>query len=165
MPEKTGQSKQTDREDALAIQWAAVNGAHLKKPAIADPAWTELRDRAARRFIHLRCSGEKDAYARDRISRLPPFTWQPTERRIALGPTGGYSTVIVAAVAVAAEFVTDRPGFERLTGLYAHGYPSQFRSDLMHWGWGRRPEKRERIRLTVYRRELRWLFSQFKQAD
>jgi hypothetical protein len=163
MPEKTGQSRQTDREDALAIQRAAVNGAHLKKPSILDPAWAALRDRAAARFVYLRCSGQKDTYARERMARLPHFTWQPDERRIALGPSGGYNAVIVAAVAVAAEFVTDRRAFERLTGLYAHGYPSQFRSDLMHWGWGRRPEKRERIRLTVYRRELRWLFAQFKQ--
>jgi hypothetical protein len=165
LPEKTSQSKQTDREDALAIQQAAVSGAHLKKPGIADPEWAALRDQAARRFMHLRRSGQKDTYARDRMRCLPPFSWQPTERRIALGPTENYSTVIVAAVGVAAEFASDRRAFERLTGLYAHGYPSQFRSDLMHWGWGRRPDKRERIRLTVYRRELRWLFGQFRQTD
>jgi hypothetical protein len=162
LPEKTGQSKRTDLEDARAIQLAAVSGAHLKKPAAVDAAWAELREQAARRFVYLRCSGQKDAYARDRMRCLPPFTWQPTDRRVALGPTGNYNAVIVAAVGVAAEFVSDRAGFERLTGLYAHGYPSQFRSDLMHWGWGRQPVKRERIRMSVYRRELRWLFHQLK---
>jgi hypothetical protein len=162
-PEKTSQSRQTDFEDARAIQQAALNGAHLKVPVAAvDAEWAELRDRAAKRFVYLRCSGQKDAYALDLMRRLPPFTLQPAERRVALGPVGAYNQVIVAAVGVAAEFVSDRPGFERLTGLYAHGYPSQFRSDLMHWGWGKRPEKRERISLSVYRRELRWLFHQFK---
>lgn len=167
LQEKTSQSKQTDFEDAVAIQHAAASGAHLKKPAAVDAAWEELREKAKQRFIYLRYSGQKNRYATDLMyaRRLPPFTLQSLERRIALGPTENYNLVIVAAVGVAAEFVSDRTDFERLTGLYAHGYPSQFRSDLMHWGWGRRPEKRERISLSAYRREIRWLFHQLKGAD
>lgn len=165
LSEKTSQSKQVDREDALAIQHAAVNGAHLKVPGIVEAEWAELRGRAGQRLMRLRRSGGKDDYARDRMRHLPPFSWQPTDRRIALGPVENYNTVIVAAVGVAAEFVSERAAFERLIGLYAHGYPSQFRSDLMHWGWGRQPRKRERIRLTVYRRELRWLFHQLRSTN
>jgi hypothetical protein len=162
LPPKDHQSKQTDLEDALAIQHAAVNGAHLKVPAAVDPAWAVLREGARERFIRLRCSGGKDAYALDLMRRLPPYTLQPDERRIALGEDGQYNQVIVAAVGVAAEFVSSRAEFERLTGICAHGYPSQFRSDLMYWGWGRRPKRQARISLSVYRRELRWLFRQLR---
>lgn len=167
-PEKTTQNKKTDEEDARAIQFAAVNGAHLKKPALVDAQWADLRDRARRRFIHLRWSKQKDDYARNRMRDLPPFMLMPLERRIALGKIEDqrlttWNPIIIAAVGVAAEFVSGRADFERLTGLYAHGYPSQFRSDLIYWGWTKQPVKRERIRLTVYRRELRWLFRQFKQ--
>jgi hypothetical protein len=165
MPEKTSQSKRIDIEDALAIQHAAASGAHLKKPAVADEAWAALREKAARRFIYLRYSGQKDEYARSLMRQLPPFMPQPIERRVALGPVENWNPVIVAAVGVAAEFVSGRADFERLTGLYAHGYPSQFRSDLMHWGWGKQPKKQLRITLRVYRRELRWLFHQLKAAD
>jgi hypothetical protein len=159
LAEKTSQSKRTDFEDAQAIQWAAINGAHLKTPAIADEAWTELRENAEQRFVRLRRSGKKDQYARELLRRIEPFVLQPYERKIALGPAEGYSLVIVAAVGVAAEFVSSRPDFERLVGIYAHGYPSQFRSDLYHWGWNRQPVKRDRgLTLSVYRREIRWLY-------
>jgi hypothetical protein len=165
LPPKTRQSRQTDREDALAIQHAAISGAHLKKPAPVDKAWAELREGAAKRFIYLRYSGQKDQYATGLLRHLPVYALEPIGRRIALGRlTDGHlenwNLIIVAAVGVAAEFVSTRPDFERLTGLYAHGYPSQFRSDLMYWGWGKQPRKQERITLSVYRRELRWLFNQ-----
>lgn len=165
--EKNSQSKRIDIEDALAIQQAALNGAHLKKPAVVDDAWAELRERAHKRFVYLRYSGQKEQYALDLMRRLPPYRLQPIERMVALGrlengELKGYNPVIVAAVGVAAEFVSGRADFERLTGLYSHGYPSQFRSDFMHWGWGKQPKKQERISLSMYRRELRWLFHQLK---
>lgn len=170
LAEKTGQSRQIDLEDARAIQLAAISGAHLKKPAIVEDAWAELRERARKRFIHLRYSGQKEQYATDLMRRLPPYRVQPIERMVALGKLENgelrnYNPVIVAAVGVAAEFVSGRADFERLTGLYSHGYPSQFRSDLMHWGWGRQEKKRQRIGLSVYRRELRWLFHQLKEES
>jgi hypothetical protein len=169
LPEKTGQSRETDYDDARAIQHAAITGAHLKKPALVEDAWAELREQAARRFIYLRYSGQKDDYAVNLRGCLPAYYLEPLDRRIALGPYDGsfstsYNLVILAAVGVATEFVSARADFERLTGLYAHGYPNQFRSDLMYWGWGRQAKKRERITLSVYRRELRWLFNQLMVA-
>lgn len=164
LPEKTSQSRETDYEDARAIQHAAITGTHLKKPALVEDDWAELREQARTRFIHLRYSGQKDQYASGLLRHLPPYILQPTERRIALGPTERYNLVIVAAIGVAAEFVTSRADFERLTGLYAHGYPSQFRSDLIYWGWARQAKKRQRITLSVYRRELRWLFHQVARS-
>lgn len=165
LTEKTGQSRQTDFEDARAIQFAAVSGAHLKRPAIVEDAWAELRERARKRFIYLRYSGQKEQYATGLMRRLPPYRLQPIERMVALGKLengelSNYNPVIVAAVGVAAEFVSGRADFERLAGFYAHGYPSQFRSDLVYWGWARQPKKRLRINLSAYRRELRWLFHQ-----
>jgi hypothetical protein len=162
LPPDKKQSKQSDRDDALAIQYAATHGAHLKKPAIVEPEWEELREAARKRFILLRSSGGKDEYAISLMHRLPPYVLQPRERKVALGPKDSYNLVILAAVGVAAEFASNRRDFERLTGIYAHGYPSQFRSDFFFHGWKMRPEKQAQISLSVYRRELRWLFHQLK---
>ena len=169
-PEKTGQSRQTDREDALAIRNAALTGAHLKRPAIPEPAWVQRRDDAERAFVQLRRSGRKDAYAYRLTQHLYgkyPFSHQPAGRRIALGSgtPPNYNLVLVAAVGIAAKHVSSRGEFERLMGLYAHGYPCQFRSDVYHWGWNRQVRKREAISLSVYRRELRWLFHQLKSLQ
>jgi hypothetical protein len=167
--EKTSQSKRIDIEDALGIQLAARSGAHLKKPAPPDEAWAELRKQARKRFVYLRFSGQKDRYALELARHLPPLRLEPVTRMVALGKfensiLAGYNLIIVAAAGVAAEFTSSREDFERLTGLYSHGYPCQFRSDFMHWGWAKQPKKRERISLSAYRRELRWLFRQLSTS-
>lgn len=156
------QSLATDKEDAQAIRHAALNGMHLKIPVLVEPEWEDLRIAAAGRLRDLRRTQAKEGYARGLIQHLPPYTHQTSDRRIALGPKDGYNEIIVAAVGVATEFVSSRKDFERLMGFYAHGYPSQFRSDLMHWGWNRQPEKRKHISISVYRRELRWLFHELR---
>lgn len=173
---KESQSLKIDEEDAKAIRYAALHGAHLKRPALPDKDWIAKREAANNRLMELRRGSEwqkkprsrgysrtshKDVYAQNLIAKLPPFVLQPDVRKISLGPAE-YNKIIVAAVGVASEFADNRDECERLMGIYAHGYPSQFRSDLMYWGWGKQKKKQDNITLSDYRRELRWLYHQVR---
>src|SRR5690606_33202860 len=45
-----------------------------------------------------------------------------------------YSGGLVATTATAAKYVSNVREFDRLSGLYEHGYPTQFRSNYHYWG-------------------------------
>lgn len=173
---KTSQSVEIDVEDAKAMRQAVIAGMHLKKPALPDPLWVKKRENACDDIMRLRrgrdarkkkkgrgflFDSHKDKYAKDLVSKLPAFGLQPDVRRVALGPAA-YNLTIVAAVGKCAEHAVSRREFDRLAGLYGHAYPSQFRSDLMYHGWTEK--KKEAISLSEYRRELRWLYHQLKEA-
>jgi hypothetical protein len=106
-------------------------------------------------------------------------------RQLALGNGKDYNLVIVAAVGVASIHARTTDEFDRLAGLYAHGYPSQIRADLHHYAWaggntraklethldgyGKRIIPSPTVRLdgltwTSYRRELRWLYRQLRRV-
>lgn len=116
----------------------------------------------------------KDDYAKAIIELLPDFAGLFPERQAALGDPGsvsargyrktasthlGYRMTLVAALAKATKFSRNRGEFDQLAGMFAHGYPSQIRSDVHHWTW-RMINKREDNTLTLsqFRRECRFLF-------
>jgi len=195
----------SDESDVRAIRALALerdaNGEqhHLKPPASPDPFWIKRRERANRHLMALRRSGtltpavrtpnrfsftsQKEITAAAWAARLPLFSGLSQIQQLALGSGRDYSLVIVAAVGVAAIYARDTDEFDRLAGLYAHGYPSQIRADLHHYAWaggntraklvtvqveGHRtapsPTRRhDGLRWSDYRRELRWLYRQLRE--
>lgn len=179
MREKLGLEK-TDENDVQAIRAIANSGTHLKVPRVFDASDPFLSVRAAanKELMILRASkvripkkngvgflkatkSEKDLFAEDLIARLPDINSIPEDISKYLGGTE-YNKVIVAAVGVCGKFVNSQRGFDKLSGLYHHGYPSQIRSDLHLWGWSRRLRGKPGYSLSGYRRALRWLFRQIK---
>jgi hypothetical protein len=104
---------------------------------------------------------DKDRYADTLIAELPAFDEQPEARQIALG-SGEYAKVLIAAAGKATKYSESRADFEHFTGLFAHGYPSQIRSDVHHWRW--RFARKHEITLSEFRRECRWLYHHLKES-
>ena len=98
----------------------------------------------------------KDDYADKLIENLPEFSTLTPLQKISLGNGKKYSKPLVAAVGKATKYSNSRREFELITGLFAHGFPSQLRSDLHYWTW--RFAKNRGVRLTDFRREVRWLY-------
>lgn len=176
--DKMGLEKNDDN-DARAIRALAKSGIHLKKPRVfdANDSFIEVQKAANKELMLLRASkvrvpkkngigylkatkSNKEFFAEQLIEQLPDFDSLDGITKKCLGNQDGYNKVIVAAVGVAAKHVSSRQKFEKLAGLYHHGYPSQIRSDLTYWGYSRRI--RGRISITEYRKALRWLFGQLK---
>jgi hypothetical protein len=103
----------------------------------------------------------KDYYADDIIRLLPEFKTLTPTQQLALGSAGKYSKTLVAAAAKATKFSESRGDFEHYAGLFAHGYPSQIRSDFMHWRF--RFAAKHGVTLSDFRRECRWLYHQLKK--
>lgn len=173
-----------DLIDLQAIRMAAQH-THLKKPRILpeDDPFITKRIIANRKLQKMRANtrpvigprggvswtDEKEDYALEKIASLPPFCQLGPVKRAALGQDQNYSRVITAAVGVAAEVAEDVKEFDRLAGLYAHGYPSQIRSDLMFHGWAgptrgklNAQKKRDDLTLSEYRNSLRWLYRELR---
>jgi len=92
----------------------------------------------------------KDIWAQEIITKLPTYGTLDDETAKALGNGTEYANVIIAAIGVCAKFATTRKEFDRLSGLYHHGYPSQIRSDLHYHGWWN-PRKRELNKMLGYK--------------
>ena len=174
----------SDFNDPLVIRAIVKAGAHLKRPSTPEPEYVAKRAAANRKLMLLRASGEKDEYAKALIEGLPDYASLSNEKKLALGNGKRYSFIVVAAAGVATEVATSRKEFERLCGLYAHGYPSQIRADLYHWQWsggakrarlngepisedkdGKKTyglRKRDDLTLSEFRRSLRWLYAAIK---
>lgn len=103
----------------------------------------------------------KDDYADTLIALLPKFSTLTEVQQLALGGQGKYSKTLVAAAGKATKFSHSRKEFEHYTGLFAHGYPCQIRSDFMHWRY--RFAAKNGVSLSDFRRECRWLYHQLKQ--
>lgn len=176
----------SDFSDPFVFKKMVEAGIALKRPKPRDEEWAVRRIAANRELMLLRNSGKKDAFAKDVIKRLPPYSTLDPVKRTALGNGKKYSEVAIAAAAVAAKHVNNRHEFERLCGLYAHGYPSQIRADLHHWlyaGGAKRARlngeptsvdpktgakkfgirKRDDLTLSEWRRSLRWLYAQLRK--
>jgi hypothetical protein len=174
-----GYTEKTDEIDVQVIRSIANSNVHLKVPGVfndEDP-FHQIRHEANRKLMLLRASkvqipkkrgdgflkgtkSQKDFYAEEIISRLPDYDTLDEDLQVSLGNKDGYNKVIVAAVGVCADFVSTQRAFDKLSGLYHHGYPSQIRSDLHLWGYSRRI--RGTVPITTYRRALRWLFQAIK---
>jgi len=165
----------TDSIDVGAIRHLARrNPACLKKPNIVNPTWADRLDGANDEIMKLRRTythveskraklgfkavSAKDTYAQTVAGLLPPYESLPESRKLALGDGKAYSSPLLAAAAIATKHADDRAEFERLAGLYHHGYPSQIRSDFHHWAF--RYAKKRGVEMTDFRRECRWLFHQ-----
>jgi hypothetical protein len=182
------QSKRTDAEDVHVIREQAREGMHLKRPSSRpSDEFTAKRERIAATMVRLRAEGELSRGPRGGVKwvplkaqvaallrdELPDYAAQPETRRIALGDGSSYSTTLLIAVWVAAREAANRTEFERLAGMYAHGYGCQVRSDLMYWGWvggtQRKVDKetgyRADLSLSDYRREIRWLYHHLKDVE
>ena len=148
----------TDANDAITIRDIALNTAiHLKRPNVRTDEWAERSQAANKELRILRQSGQKDGVAEAIIPSLPDPKALPEDIRVALvGSNGKYSKTIVAAVAVAAKHTNSRREFERLVGLYVHGYPSQFRSDLHYHGF--RHANKRGATWRSFRKAIRWLY-------
>lgn len=166
--------EKSDYNDALAIREIGRTGLALKDPTSVAPIERQEKAKAANLELrNLRRSyrqvdssrskagfkmvSEKDIYAQKIISLLPKFGSLTTEQQVAFKGTGGYSKVLIAAVAMATKHSETRKDFDHITGLYSNAYPSQIRSDVHHWRW-RFAMKTEQITLTDFRREVRWLY-------
>lgn len=177
----------SDFSDPFVFREMVKRGVHLKHPRERDDEWESRRYQANRELMLLRNSGKKDAFAKSLVEKLPPYKDLDAEKKAALGDGKKYSLVAVAAAGIATKHANNRREFERLCGLYAHGYPSQIRADLHHWlysGGARRARlngeptsvdsktgakkyglrKRDDITLSQWRRSLRWLYAQLRDA-
>ena len=127
----------SDFNDPLTIRDEVAGGAHLKRIVPHDhdlQLFREKRTATNYELMLMRAKGEKDAYAKSIIRRfLPDYADLEPYEQLALGNGKEYSLVGIAALGLAAERAQDRREFERLCGLYAHGYPSQIRADIYHW--------------------------------
>lgn len=103
----------------------------------------------------------KDTYAAKLVKTLPKFEKLTEIQKLALGGSGKYSLCLVAAAAKVTKFANSREEFEHYAGLFAHGYPSQIRSDFMHWRY--RFANKHGVKLSDFRRECRWLYHQLKR--
>lgn len=177
-----GIEKKTDEIDVTVIRHLAQTQPRcLKAPNVrgdSDPvvialraANTELRDlrrtyrmvEAPRTALGFKTIGAKDEYAEYLASTLPEYSTLPPYLQAALGNGDKYSLVLLAAAGKAAKFSNSRSEFEQLTGLYAHGYPSQIRSDFHHWRWrfarpGAKGKLAGQITLSEFRKGCRWLY-------
>lgn len=171
----------SDFNDPFVLREIVAAGAHLKRPTVPDDAYVAKREAANRKLMLLRAAGDKDDYADALIATLPEYGSLSNEKKLSLGNGKKYSKIVVAAAGVAAEAASSRKEFERLCGLYAHGYPSQIRADLYHWQWsggarrgrlngeptnvdkdGKKSyglRKRDDLTLSGFRKSLRWLYA------
>lgn len=183
----------SDELDISVLQHIDESGVHLKRPSLADESFVMRREAANAEMMNLRRTGEmrprpraggyvrasaKDAYAESLIPLLPPYQELVGSFQKALGDGKQYSLVVLAAAGIAAKYARNREEFERLCGLYGHGYPSQIRADLHHYAWAggnRRPrldgtkadgirKRKDGLKWREYRRALRWLYAQFKAS-
>lgn len=171
-----GHEDKTDEIDVTVIRHLALtNPACLKRPNVRDAsdmlvqglreANSELmvlrrtnRMVPNRSRLGFKMVSAKDDYARGVASLLPAYAAQPEVRRLALGNGKEYAPVLVAAAAMAAKRSGTRREFEHYAGLFAHGYPSQIRSDFHHWRF--RFAARNGVSVSEFRRECRWLYHQ-----
>jgi len=166
------------KDDSIAVKVIRdlAPDVHLKVPEISpDPEWVERRKAANSELMVLRSTfrwakgpkggrkiiSAKDDYADTLIEKLPPFANLTDVQKIALGDGKVYNKIVIAAVGKAAKFAESTREFDKLAGLYHHGYPSQIRSDLHHWRW-RFVRREGKITISEYRRELRWLYHQLR---
>ena len=182
-----------DLMDLQAIRLEAQH-VHLKKPSISDDDPFIAKRLGANRELQLMradvrevigprggvgWTDAKEDYALELIRRLPPFESLPEILMLALGNGGGYNTTIVAAAGMAAKYAASGREFDRLTGMNAHGYGSQIRSDLNFHGWAgptRRklntvhdsPDYGKRLdglTISQYRWAIRWLYHHLKAGE
>ena len=167
-----------DVMDIIAIRLEAKSGTHLKIPRVLDPDDPIIgkRERANEKIMQMRRDREyteikkgnwtfvsaKDRYAEKLIAQLPDFKSLPANIQNSLGSGNRYSKTIVAAVGVIAEEAVNTKEFDSLSGLFVHGYGSMLRSELMYHGWNSR---RDKITLTDYHRNLRWLFHHIRAIN
>jgi len=178
--------EKSDSVDVKVIRDIARDGVtHLKVPHISDQCTADRTKTGTKELVRLRSTrhlkpkkngdgycksliSDKEILAEEIISHLPEFSTLSLKTKLAIGSMQkanyGYNKVIVPAVYVASQHTDNREDFERLIGLYHHGYPSVFRSDIMHWGWHRR-DVPDIITLTDYRYAIRWLYHNVKDLD
>lgn len=173
--------EKSNEQDAAAIfniaKHAYDHGHRLHKPAPAldenDP-WAQTRKRAERELMVLRRSGQKDLLYQALVQELPKVKELTEEQQRALAGSSGYSKAILPAVYVAAKHTADIKQWERLMGLYESGKPSQFRSDIFRHGWQGNKNGSRKARfeawygdraLSVFRRNLRWLYRQVRNLE
>lgn len=187
----------SDFEDAKAIRFEALAGMALVPPSLEpDEEYLKVYNAVKNELRIFRSTGdladrpraegfklisEKTVLAQELISRLPGIHEQDLHIQQALGSSDGksYNETIVAAVGVLARHCASRRMFDRVSGMHAHAYGSQVRSDLMFWGWtggGKRGKlidledipvggnrtRRDELTLSEYRNAVRWLYRQLR---
>ncbi len=174
--------EKSDKLDAFMIRQVAIDGGHLKTPLLSSECdnthINDVRKVGCRILMLLRASedlqlkkrgrgysknppSQKDQWAIELIRRLPEYTSIDTTLQLALGDGETYNDIVLPAVAMASLCSKNQKEFDKICGLYSHGYPSQIRSDLHFHCWRRVQGK---VTWTQFRKSLRWLFHQFKAA-
>lgn len=162
------------------IRDIAKAGCHLKVPRKFDPddPWLPLRQAASKDIMVLRNTkhtvtgprgGEKLVSDQERLADqmlpfLVPYKQLPERQSRSLGNGKEYSKTLVATTAVASKYVSNVKEFDKLSGLYAHGYPSQFRSNYHYYGMKtaiKRHGDTKEVRKD-FRYSCRWLYHQLK---
>lgn len=180
----------TDIEDARTIREAVRDGRHFAPPPVQRPdymaklgaACLELRN-LRREFGEFRQGPQggmkyvssKDLFAERVAKELPSIEELPAYVRTAFCSSKlvgsknnkreewSWRLTPLAAIAVAAKYARNTKEFDFISGLYQNGYPSQIRSDLHWWTWGR-PNKTGMVGVgnvlswSEYRWACRWLF-------
>lgn len=187
----------SDYLDAYILRDMVLKGkAHLTEPKLYDPKdeFNIRRDHSRYRLMRLRRDtivqsngtrkSKKDILAEHLIAQLPNYSelghFEPEGRtgilQVALGDLEEYSLTIIACVFTAAQDSNNnRDEWERILGIYSHGYPCIMRSDIYHHQWRFLREGYERagvpgkraglITLTQFRWALRWLRWMIKDKE
>jgi hypothetical protein len=122
----------------IAIRQAVCEGQHCARPKRWDRELTLAQMFQAHRTGHLLTRHSEWVRALTAtVPHLRTLADQDPEVAVFLGTPpktttgdhlGGYSLELLCAAAIAARETKSRPEFDRAMGLYAHGYPSNFRS-------------------------------------
>lgn len=170
----------SDAVDVATIRKIALNGrTHLKVPRKTSDGDRELdrkRTEICRELVTLRNTViripsprggylKKQSCAKEKIGEelaaiLPPYNALDETFKRALGDGKQYSTVLLPTIAQAAIHTETRDEFEKLVGLYEHGYRSMLRSEIYHHSW--RPAEKRGATMSEFRRSVRWLWRTFK---
>jgi hypothetical protein len=129
----TGDRARTDEESARALhEIATTNPAALKVWRYVAPEDKLVREHRSVRPSDKR--GWDDDRARSAFAALPPYGSLPEDARDLLGDGSDYNRDAVSmalGLALTEPSVTSRESFERVLGLYGHGYPSFYRERML----------------------------------
>jgi hypothetical protein len=156
----------TDKNDVMVIWKIANEGKkHLAAPRKAAPRVATLHDR-----IQFYRRTDKLRFPNKKISEIPeiaeiqqklPYSSLSPEHKRFLGNGKNYDKIIMIPYE-AAKTATSRKEYEKLLGLYEHGYPSYFRSTICRRIWDSKNQKLKGYSWTEYRKCLRMCYHKLK---
>ena len=163
--------EKTDEADCRVI-WAIAHkqGTALKRPSPVDKTIKELADKAERELQLARARGTKHLLNEAAEAILGDYGELSDSQKRTLGNGKEYRGPMLAAIFSATQEASSREEFERLLGLYAHGYPSQHRADIHNWARRLEMAQAEKEERPIqpwpeYRKNIRWAYHTIKNES